>query len=343
MSTTLIANGNVILKDRVLNSASVEIFGQKISHIGKKPAANNTFVIDAKGCFVSPGFIDTNIHGSPEEIMGNETRYGTTSFVAAVSCGRPVPRISGYRNVLGIRMEGPYISKKMAGAQDRRFIKTPSVNGLLKTIKQSEGAVKMITIAPELDGAAQVIKMCKDKKIILSIGHSAATYAEAAKMFSSGVKHATHIFNAMSGPRHGSAGASMAAVFDDSVYAEVIADMKHVKKELLRLLFTAKPKTRTILITDSVRARSSGHKKGSNLTMIGAIKNVVKYCGVDLQDAVSMASLNPARLFGVSGRKGSIGPGKDADLVIFDKNFDVKMTMIRGKIVYCKKGFVCAA
>jgi N-acetylglucosamine-6-phosphate deacetylase len=135
----------------------------------------------------------------------------------------------------------------------------------------------------------------------------------------------------------------MAALFDKRVAVEVIADMKHVEKSLLRLLAALKDSSSIILITDSVRAKSSGHKKGSALTMIDAVRNMVKYCGVSLVDAVNMASLNPAVAFGVSHDKGSIRPGKDADVVVFDKNFDVKMTMVRGKIAYSKKGFTCAA
>jgi len=201
----------------------------------------------------------------------------------------------------------------------------------------------MITLAPELNGATGLIKECLKQKVIPSIGHSNASYIEAQKAFSSGIKHVTHIFNAISGPRHGSAGASTAALFDDRVVVEAIADLKHIKKDLLGRLLILKSKDNIILITDSVRARSSGHSKGSSLTMIKAVENVVTRCGVDLIDAARMASLNPARLFGVARNKGSVAPGKDADIVIFDKNFDVKMTMIRGRIVYLKKGFLCAA
>ena len=195
----------------------------------------------------------------------------------------------------------------------------------------------MITLAPELNGAEALIRACLKHKVIPSIGHSDASYMEAQRSFSSGIKHVTHIFNAISGPRHGSAGASVAAIFDGSVTVEVIADLKHVKEDLLGLLFALKNKDNIILITDSIRAGSSGHRSGSRLTMIRAVENVITRCGVGLVDAVRMASLNPALAFGVSRNKGSIAAGKDADIVIFDKNFDVKMTMIRGRMVYSRK------
>jgi N-acetylglucosamine-6-phosphate deacetylase len=339
----IIQNGIIVLPGKLLKNSCLEISGDKISRIGKtiKPKPGDT-IIDACGAFVSPGFIDTHIHGSPAEITANETKYGTTSFVIAVSCGRPIPDISGCENALGVRLEGPYINPKMTGAQDKRSIRPPSVKGLEKIIRSGRGKIRMITLAPELPNAYNLIKACIRSGVIPSIGHSDADYTEAKKAFSAGIRHVTHIFNAVSGPRHGSAGASMAALFDKRVAVEVIADMKHVEKDLLRLLIALKNNNSIILITDSVRAKSSGHKKGSTLTMIDAVRNMVKHCGVSLADAVKMASLNPAAAFGVSHDKGSIHPGKDADIAVFDKNFDVKMTVIHGRIVYLKELPQCA-
>lgn len=353
---TIIKNGAVVSGNKLLKNHAVIINDSKIVSIGKKAAyKKGSIVIDVRGAFISPGFIDTHIHGEPGEIFSNEARYGTTAFVVAQSCASPgviskkISSIKASRgsnimgeNLLGMRLEGPYINKKMAGAQGKRFIIMPSAKRIAKLIKKGGGAVKMITLAPELKGAAALVKTCLKCKVIPSIGHSDASYAEAQKAFSSGIRHVTHIFNAISGPRHGSAGASTAALFDDHVLVEVIADLKHVKIGLLRLLFALKDNNGIILITDSVRAKSSGHLVGSILTMIKAVENVVTCCGVDIVDAVNMASLNPARLFGVVHKKGTIAPGKDADIVVFDKNFDVKMTMIRGRIVYSKKGFICA-
>jgi len=342
MPTIIIENGMVVLPDRLLKNTPVFISGDKIRKRLLRSARNDEVItIDARGLFVSPGFIDSHIHGSPSDIIVNETKYGTTAFVVAVSCGETVPGISGYENALGVRLEGPYINKKMAGAQSKRFISSPSVKGLEKILKQGRGAIKMVTLAPELKGASGLIKTCIKHNVLPSLGHSDANYSEAQKAFSLGIRHITHIFNAVSGPRHGSAGASMAAVFDKRVTTEVIADMKHVRIEPLDSLFALKDCDKIILVTDSVRAKSSGHKEGSRLTMIGAVKNVVTRCGVDIACAVRMASANPARLFGVWASKGSLAPGKDADIVIFDKNFDVKMTMIRGIIVYRSSSIVC--
>ena len=343
----LIRHGNVIRDDTVLKNTAVLIEGPKITAVGKKIRIHQGVeVVDACGLYLAPGFIDTHIHGNPDDIIQHETKYGTTAFVIAVSCGQPVADISNYQSILGIRLEGPYINPKMAGAQDRRFIQRIAVRtGSFKDpILRSHP--KMVTLAPELSGANRLIRLCIQNGIIPSIGHSDASYAQAKRSFGAGIKHATHLFNAMSGPRHGTAGAGLAALFDKRVTIEIIADMVHVKSGLLRLLFSVKDKDKTILITDSVRAEKPSYPQSRGRLnvpygrghMIDCVKNVVTHCGVSLSDAIKMASSNPARLFGFGGSKGVIAPGRDADLVAFDKNFNVKFVIIGGKIVYQKKG-----
>ena len=337
MSITHIFNGSIILPGYILKHSSVTLRDSKIIAVNK-PAPKAAILINARGLYLAPGFIDSHIHGNPEDIISNETRYGATAFVVAVSCGRPVPEVSGYPGAIGVRLEGPYINPSMAGAQDKRSIRSPSKTGLSKVIHNCGKKLKMMTLAPELPGAERLIRLCKKHNIIPSIGHSNASYEAAKNSFGLGIRHATHLFNAMSGPRHGTAGASLAALFDNCVTVEVIADLKHVRPQLLRLVFAVKDKDKIVLVTDSVRARSSGHKSGSRITMMDAVKNAVVHCGVLLPDAVKMASANPARLFGVIKSKGSIAPGKDADLGVFDKNFNVEFTIIGGKIVYQNKG-----
>jgi len=343
MRMTHIFNVSIILPSRILKSSSVTFKDSKIVAINK-PAPKDAVLINARGAYLAPGFIDTHIHGNPEEIISHETKFGTTSFIIAVSCGRTVSQISGYPSVLGIRLEGPYINPSMAGAQDKSCIRLPSKDGFRDIINIHGNRLNMITFAPELPGAGKLIKFCKARGIIPSIGHSDASYKEAKKSFDLGIRHATHLFNAMSGPRHGTAGAGLAALFDKRVTVEVIADLKHVSPELLRLVFAVKDPDKIILITDSVRAERLSYPQFSRRLNVGHIagcahmldclKNVVKHCGVSLSDAVKMASGNPARLFGISKHKGSIELGKDADLVVFDKNFNVEFTIIGGKIVY---------
>jgi len=253
--------------------------------------------------------------------------------------------------VLGARLEGPFINGKKAGAQDKRFIMAPSEGILIKIIRDSGPALKMMTIAPELEGAERLVNILKKNGIVASMGHTDADRRQAINGIRYGITHATHLPNGMRRAVNGG-GAVDACLGDRRVAVEMVCDLVHVPAGLLRSFFKKKGKNGVILITDSVRAQMRGRKPergvfrlrdgtiaGSDLTMIGAIKNAVRSCGVGLGDAVAFATINPARLLGVDTHKGSISKGKDADLVVFDKNFDVKMTMVRGRIVYRKRGF----
>ena len=357
-----IINGTIVLPRALLKNASLLIKGGKIVATGRKvkrPAGAE--VIDAKGSFVSPGFIDTHIHGSPDAIFKNEVRFGATSVVIAQSCAPFTEILSNIRgieefiikspfgrNVLGVRLEGPFINKIKSGAQDKRYISKPDRKEALEIIRRCGPLLKMMTIAPELKGAIPVIKLLKRSGVIASIGHSGAMYDEAIRGISAGISHSTHTFNAMRGPDGRDPGASTAVLSSGAVSAEVIPDLVHVRKELLGILVGVKGMENTILVTDSVRAEKragvrksggvykfdSGTIAGSALTAIGALKNCVMECGLALTDAVRMLTINPARLLGVGGSKGRIAPGMDADIVIFDGNFDVRATIIDGNVAY---------
>ena len=362
MQTTHIINGTIILKDRLLRDSHVTVAGSKIRAVGKgRTGGKGSVTIDAKGCFVSPGFIDTHIHGEPKKILKNETRFGTTGFVIAESCG-PLSKIyerigkirkfkkdnplDGY--ILGIRLEGPYISSERAGAQDKRYIRQPDGEELAGIIRRYPGLLKIVTIAPEVDGAISLIKLLKKNGVVASLGHSDASYAEAIKGIEAGITHATHLFNAMRGSDNLNGGAAGACIHEKRVVVEVIADLVHVDRALLNILVKKKPLDSMILVTDSINSDDkhgaklsggayrfkNGKLAGSHITLIEAVKNMVKIMGLSLPDAVRLASLNPARFCGVMDKKGSLESGKDADLVIFDKNFNVKMTMARGRIVH---------
>jgi N-acetylglucosamine-6-phosphate deacetylase len=256
-------------------------------------------------------------------------------------------------SVLGLRLEGPYISKAKAGAQDKRYIRRPNVKELSKIIERSSPVFRMMTIAPEKKGALSLVRALVKNGIIASIGHSYATYDEAKQGISAGIRHATHVFNAMRGTDGCKPGVVGAALSDNRVFAEIILDLIHVRETFFGLLVRAKGLDKVVLVTDSVKAlHQKGVKKalgayrfaggrlaGSALTMMGAVKNAVTACGLSLPDAVRLATLNPARLLSAQVRKGAIEAGKDADIVIFDKDFNVKMTIVRGKIMYRKRGF----
>lgn len=362
---TVIRNGSVIQKNAILRSGSVLIENGKILIAGKTSQYPGADIIDAMGCFVSPGFIDTHIHGDPAKVFQNEIRYGTTAIVTAISCA-PAAKITSSINaaksyldsgepggsLVGVRLEGPYISKIRAGAQNKRYIAPPSANGLKKIIENFGGMLKIMTIAPELKGAAELIKILRSSGVIASIGHTDAGGRELVGAVSAGARHVTHLFNGMRKPADADDEAVRMCFGDTRVNVEIIFDMIHVKPELVALALSVKDKRNIILITDSVRAEIGSAKTeggvyrlkdgtiaGSCLTMIGGVKNAVRRCGVSLIDAVRFASANPARVLGISRRKGAIAVGQDADIVIFDKDFDVKMTIARGNIMYRKRGF----
>ncbi|MCX5678921.1 MAG: N-acetylglucosamine-6-phosphate deacetylase [Candidatus Omnitrophica bacterium] len=359
-----IVNGQIILQSAIVKNTTLLIENGRIKRLGKAAAFHNADTIDAKGFFISPGFIDSHIHGDPAKIFPYEIRYGTTAIVPAISCGLPgdiarsVNSIKHFRDTdalgpsaLGLRLEGPFISKEKSGAQDKRFIKPPSPRELRGIIKRCGGLLRIVTLAPELKGAGELIRILRKNGIIASMGHTNAGYEEGIKGIDAGMTHATHLFNGMRRVSSNEDSAAIACLADKHVWIEIICDLIHVRAALLRLAIAAKRKN-IILITDSVRAEAhgcgisggvyrlkDGTIAGSRLTMIEAVKNAVRSCGVQLKDAVAFATINPARLLGIDAFKGSIARGKDADIVIFDKNFDVKMTIARGKIAYRKRGF----
>jgi N-acetylglucosamine-6-phosphate deacetylase len=373
MTKIYIKNGHVILKDRVVEGATVIINDGKIAAISKKAVPRKgSFVIDAKGCFVSPGFIDCHIHGEPEKIFFNEARHGTTSFVIAESCAplnQIYKRADGIRrfikthpfgpNVLGLRLEGPYISKAKAGAQDIAYIKKPDVKELFSIISRLSPILKIMTVAPELQNAVPLIKLLCKHRIITSIGHSDASYESAIEGIDAGIRHATHTFNAMSGLDRREPGVVGAVLMDDGVTAEIILDLVHVHRALFGLLLKAKKRDKVIIVTDSLAAEIAspalgglamtggayrfidGKLAGSSLTMISALKNAVKNTNLSLFEALDTITMNPAKLLGIDKAKGSIAAGKDADITVFSEEFDVKMTMIRGRIAFVK-GKICA-
>jgi len=377
MPNIYIKNGAVILQDKILHGYTISIKGPRIISINKnaKPS-RGALTIDAKGAFVSPGFIDCHIHGEPEKIFLNEARHGTTAFVIAQSCA-PLDAICKDAasvvefiksnilgpNVLGLRLEGPYINKERAGAQDKRYIRPPDARELSEILHRCGGLLKIVTLAPEAKGATPLIKLLRKRGALASIGHSDATYEEALEGIDAGITHATHTFNAMSALDRREPGVIGAVLLDDRVTAEVILDLVHVHSALFGLLVKVKKKHNVIIVTDSLAALeknrdspiqrgidalgqslffkeggayrfSDGRLAGSCLTMIGALKNAVTRCNMALPDALKLITINPARLLGVDDRKGSLKAGKDADIVVFDKNFDVKMTMIRGRIAF---------
>ncbi|MFC4076382.1 N-acetylglucosamine-6-phosphate deacetylase [Salinithrix halophila] len=344
-------------------------------------------VLSLPGYHLVPGMIDIHIHGADgadvmdatptalETIASALPREGTTSFLATTLTQAPhrieqaLSNAAAYRKkepapgkaeMLGIHLEGPFISKKRAGAQPTTHIHPPDLSILKQWQALAEGAIRIVTLAPEEPGALALIHWLREADILPSIGHSDATLAEMDEAVRAGALHVTHLYNGMRGIHHREPGVAGAALLRDELTAELIADGIHCRQEMIELAFRMKTRERLILITDAMRAKClkngtydlggqsvlvedgkatlpDGTLAGSILKMGDAVKNMIRYAGCTLEDISYMTAVNPARQLGVFDRKGSIAPGKDADLVILDPNFSVAATFCRGQLSYEKK------
>lgn len=330
---------------------------------------------------VFPAFIDEHIHGAGgSDVMDGSVdglknmaktllKEGTTCFLAttmtqsksnilkALSATLDYKRLN-YEDgaeVLGVHLEGPYISEKYAGAQPKEFIVKPTKEEFLEYYEASGKLIKIVTIAPEEVGC-DFIKYIKGLGIIPSVGHSDAKRKDMEEALAFGLNSVTHTFNAQTPLRHRDIGVAGSGLYEDELYCEVICDTVHVSPSALKLLIKVKPKDKIILITDAMRAKgmgdcvselggqkvivSNGEARlvggtlaGSVLKMNDAIKNLVRL-NVTLSDAIDFATKNPAIHLGVYDKRGSVAVGKIADFVLLDKDFNVFQTIKNGKVVY---------
>lgn len=311
--------------------------------------------------------LDTMVKALPKE--------GTTSFLATtmtqsknniekaiMNAGTYIQEQSesGCAEVLGIHLEGPFVNAAMAGAQPIKHIIDPDLALFKEWEKISKDTIKLVTLAPECSGGIDFITYLKEKKIIASIGHTNATFDEVNEAINAGVTHVTHLYNQMRGLHHREPGVVGATFHHDELMAEIIADGVHVRPEMVKLAYKQKSSEGLVLITDSMRAKclKNGHYDlggqdvlvtdekatlldgtlaGSILKLSHAVKNVVSYTGCSLEEAIEMASANPAKELNIFNRKGSIAVGKDADIVILDDELEVVMTFCRGTLSYHKE------
>ncbi len=378
-----IINGKVILPDRVADNLAVVFDSkiQKLAHINDIDVSEYE-VIDAGGKYVSPGLVDMHIHGflgadvSDGDIDGIRLmaegiiKNGVTAWCpttmtvskaeieAAFDCVRTLKGSSQYygARILGVNSEGPFINSKKKGAQAEEHILRPDA----AFIKANADIIKLFTVAPEVDGAAECIaEVSADTDVLISMGHTDATYEQAVRGIDDGVRHTTHLFNAMTALSHRSPGVVGAALSDSRVSTELIADTFHVNKGLFNMVSKLKG-DKLCLITDCIRAggMSDGdytlggqpvHKEGiqclmpdgtiagSVLNLNDAVFNLYDNSELEIYEAVACASLNPAKALGEDGEIGSLEEGKRADIIIADEKFAVSMTILGGEIRY-KKG-----
>ena len=256
---------------------------------------------------------------------------------------------------LGVHLEGPYIDAGKKGAQPEEHVRTASVGDYKDFF--SLGNIRLITLAPEIEANQELIAFARSRGAAVVVGHSSATYEELAEAVKLGVNHATHTFNQMQGLHHRKPGTVGAVLLLDEIYAEFIADGVHLHPAICNLIVKLKTPAKALLITDAISGAgmpdgeyelggqkvvvsegavrlADGTLAGSCLTMDHAVRNIVEFTGRPLCECLQMATLTPARSIGVAHRKGSLEPGKDADVVILTPDLEVVSTMVRGAVVY---------
>jgi len=373
--------GKVILADGILEGGVIVLDGERIAAVyraGEARLPDGVETFDYGDCYIAPGLIDLHVHGalgrdvldctvdSIREIAAHQARTGVTGFVPTVSAAplsRTLEAVAVLKaaqieklaaEVLGVYLEGPFLSQAKKGAQDAEFLRAADEKDLDILLQASQGMRTIITIAPEVGDNLRFIRELRERGVVVSIGHSDADYELASQSFELGITHATHLFNAMSGFHPRQPGVIGAVLEENNVTAELIADGIHVHSASLRLAVRLKGPERICLVTDSMKAtglgdgeyrvgkldvvvkkgqarlKESGALAGSVLTLNRAVKNIVNWTGVSISQAVAMASLNPARILGLGEVVGSIAAGKAANLAVFDREFNVIDTLLGG-------------
>lgn len=365
-----------------VENGRIQSFGQAKHRARKDEAVYPT----SENLTLLPGMIDVHIHGAngadtmdatPEalDVMAEALpREGTTSFLATTITQdsqlleKAIKNAGDYiqsndhprrAEALGIHLEGPFLNAKRAGAQPQHAILDPNINLFQKWNELAQGTIKLVTLAPEKEGGAELVRYLCEQGIVASIGHSDATYEEVFEAVENGATHATHLFNGMRGLHHREPGVVGAVLLSDHLKAEIIADGHHVRPEMIKLAYKQKRDEGMILITDAMRAKcmkngrydlggqdvdvkdgkallENGTLAGSVLSMNDALRNIQTYTGCTLESAVKMAAENPAKQLGVFDRKGSIAVGKDADFILLDEDGDVVMTFCKGNLAYSR-------
>ena len=365
-------------------TTSILIENGRIAQIGPTPSdIECDDRLDADGRMVAPGLIDVHIQGAggadvldatPDALQAiSQTcaRFGTTGFLATTVfkpgqkndhltlTAKYVDRDLGGAHLLGIHLEGPFISLEKKGMILSECICTPAQKVLDEIQEMAAGHLKMMTIAPEFPGSLKLIRSLVDARTIASFGHSNASYEQTREGFDAGISHVTHIFNAMPSLHHRSPGPLTAIFQAETITAQLITDGVHIHPAVLKLAFELLGPKRTIPITDGMQAIGLGDGKfiyngveyeskdgaarykdgtliGTALGLSQMLQKLIGFTGCSIVDAIKTVTENPAKLLGLEERKGTICSGKDADLVLLEPDLSIHTTIVGGKIVYGK-------
>lgn len=374
-----IVNGKIILEDEVVEK-NLWIEDDKIISITDE-IFTDASLIDAKGLYVSPGFIDVHTHGKNgsdamnptfedlENLSVSNVKSGVTGFLPTTMTQSIENTKAALKNIyenkdkvtgagiLGVHMEGPFFNIKHKGAQPGEYILEPSIEMYEKMTGEYQSIVKLLSLAPEMPGAATLTKYLLEHHVTVSIGHTGATYEQAKAIIDLGADHFTHTFNAMTALNHRQPGVVGLAMDSKNTYAELILDGHHVSPVAARILYREKGKNYLTLITDSMEAcmkepgkyqlggqdvyvkegtarLKDGTLAGSILCMNEAVKNAMTFFDIDIVEAVRLASLTPAKSIKVDHETGSIAVGKKADIILFDEDVQLHHAFVQGKLVY---------
>lgn len=381
---TAISAAHLVTPEKWIESPLVIVEDGRITALGSRdelPAPTGAREIDFPGLTLAPGFIDIHVHGGgghdvmePDAgalgvIERHMASHGVTSYLATTvtapqdkilraleQLGRSIKNreASDRARLLGIHLEGPFISHAKRGVHPPENLVAASPEMLDSFWQASAGTLCMMTVAPEIPGAVETIKHAARLGVISSLGHSDAKFQEAAAGIAAGAAHATHTFNAMRGLDHREPGILGAVLSDDRVSADIIADGIHLHPSIVRLFLEAKRQERSILITDAIsaagmpegryrlgtldvevkdgRCEVEGKLAGSVLTLDRAVRNVMSFAGWTLQQAVRLATLNPAHLLGITDQHGILARGRAADLVALTAEGNVVKTIVAGRV-----------
>jgi N-acetylglucosamine-6-phosphate deacetylase len=368
---------------------AILVDGDSIAKVGTRDdveLSSNVAITDFSDCTIVPGFVDIHIHGSSGyDVMqadggprGNFeqflARHGVTAYYPttvaaplavteaalerladAIECaGRQNSERDGRAQPLGIHLEGPFLSHACRGAHLPEDLISPSIQAFDRFWQAARGHIRVMTIAPEVEGALEVIAEARQRGVCVSLGHSDADLESARRGIAAGARHATHTFNAMRPLRHHDPGILAEVLTNSRLTADVIADGVHVDPTVVQIFLKAKGAEGAVLITDATSATGmpdgkyklgslgievkdgkcmrDGGLAGSVLTLDRAVRNVMSFAGWDLQQAVRAASANPARVAGAKN-KGVLKPGADADFVVLTAKGEVRAAVVKGKLV----------
>lgn len=380
----VISGPKIYTIDNILERTALVVKDSKITAFTTENISRDVEVLTFPANYhLVPGFIDVHIHGSAgcdvmdgtfdalATISKTLAYEGTTSYLATTMTAAPEKITSVLQNVrdyqekqyavagaqlLGVHLEGPFLSPHKVGAQNAANILPPNIKYIKQWQKVSANAIKLVTLAPELPDSEVFIRFLQTQKIVASIGHTDATYTETQAAITAGCSHITHLFNAMRGIHQREPGPITAALLSEQVTAELILDGIHLHPAIVQLAIKNKGKEKIILVTDAMRAKcmadgcydlggqtvtvkdavarlADGTLAGSTLKMSSAIQNMLQFTDCDLMDAIRFAAENPAKMLNIFHAKGSIESGKDADLVVLDEQFNVVATIIAGSII----------